>query len=228
MAVTGSGADDSPPVPPKVLTVDDDEHTPPCPAGVDIHTWATVANMPGKEGAQQRDRLTKAVATKAKKKPLKPRKPTSALNKKKKKRKRRKGGVYYNYLALQRAKKKQQDDTHVSGPGTGQRKLDPARRRPGMVAMREIRHYQKTTEVLLRRLPFARLVREVQMHVYEDPKYHAFRWKAEALHALQEAAEGFLVNLLEDCNLMAMHTRRITIMSRDLQLVRRVRRLTFG
>jgi histone H3/H4 len=94
--------------------------------------------------------------------------------------------------------------------------------------MREIRHYQKTTEVLLRRLPFGRLVREVQTHIHEDPKFHAFRWKAEALHALQEAAEGFLVNLLEDCNLMALHTRRITIMARDLQLVRRVRRLTFG
>jgi len=131
--------------------------------------------------------------------------------------------VHYQYF---HSKKKR---ARLEGEGAGGQKKEPQpRRRPGQVAMREIRHYQKTTEVLLRRLPFQRLVREVQLHIHDDPKFHGFRWKAEALHALQEAAEGFLVNLLEDCNLMALHTRRITIMVRDLQLVRRVRRLTFA
>jgi len=148
---------------------------------------------------------------------------SAAKGKGKKGKKGKRPKVHYQYY---HSKKKR---ARLEGEGGGGQKKEPQqRRRPGQVAMREIRHYQKTTEVLLRRLPFQRLVREVQLHTHEDVKFHGFRWKAEALHALQEAAEGFLVNLLEDCNLMALHTRRITIMVRDLQLVRRVRRLTFA
>lgn len=71
----------------------------------------------------------------------------------------------------------------------------PKRRyRPGTVALREIRHLQRTTNLLLRKLPFARLVRELQSPFTKQP----FRWQAEALLALQEAAEAHLVRLFED------------------------------
>ncbi|KAL3145122.1 histone H3-like centromeric protein hH3v [Trebouxia sp. C0009 RCD-2024] len=93
------------------------------------------------------------------------------------------------------------------------------RYRPGTVALREIRRYQRTTDLLIRKLPFARLVRELTNDVAPEP----FRWTAEGLLALQEATEDFLVHLLEDCNLCAIHAKRVTIMPKDMQLARRIR-----
>ncbi|KAK9845297.1 hypothetical protein WJX81_002711 [Elliptochloris bilobata] len=91
--------------------------------------------------------------------------------------------------------------------------------RPGTVALREIRRYQRSTELLIRKLPFARLCREITNNVAPEP----FRWTAEALLAMQEATEDFMVHLLEDCNLCAIHAKRVTIMPKDLQLARRIR-----
>lgn len=93
------------------------------------------------------------------------------------------------------------------------------RYRPGTRALQEIRKYQKSTELLIRRAPFARLVREISHNLTPEP----FRWTAEALLALQEATEDFMVHLFEDCNLCAIHAKRITIMPKDLQLARRIR-----
>lgn len=95
----------------------------------------------------------------------------------------------------------------------------PHRYRPGTVALREIRKYQRSTELLIRKLPFARLCREITNNLAPEP----FRWTAEALLALQEATEDFLVHLLEDTNLCAIHAKRVTIMPKDLQLARRIR-----
>ena len=85
--------------------------------------------------------------------------------------------------------------------------VKPRRYRPGTVALREIRKYQKSTELLLRKLPFARLVREIANMLTSDP----MRWTAEALLALQDATEDFMVHLFEDCNLCAIHAKRVTI-----------------
>jgi len=93
------------------------------------------------------------------------------------------------------------------------------RSRPGTVALREIRKYQRSSELLLRRLPFSRLVREIQI----DFTGKQFRWQANALMALQEAAEFHLVHLFEDANLCAIHAKRVTIMPKDMQLARRIR-----
>ena len=93
------------------------------------------------------------------------------------------------------------------------------RYKPGTVALREIRKYQKSTELLLRRLPFARLVKEISNDYTRD----SFRWTAEGVMALQEATEDFLVHLFEDCNLCAIHAKRVTIMPKDIQLARRIR-----
>lgn len=100
----------------------------------------------------------------------------------------------------------------------------PHRFRPGTVALREIRKYQKSTELLIRKLPFARLVREITNQVAPEP----FRWTAEAFLALQEATEDFMVTLLEETNLCAIHARRVTIMPKDLQLARRIRGPVLG
>ncbi|CAM6040398.1 unnamed protein product [Sphagnum compactum] len=95
----------------------------------------------------------------------------------------------------------------------------PHRWKPGTKALKEIRHYQKTCDLLIRRLPFARLVKEITAQ-YSDV---VTRWTAEALTALQEATEDYMVHLFEDTNLCAIHAKRVTIMPKDLQLARRLR-----
>lgn len=94
----------------------------------------------------------------------------------------------------------------------------PHRYRPGTVALREIRKYQKSTNLLIRKLPFQRLVREVTQKLRVD-----LRFQSTALLALQEAAEAYLISLFEDTNLLAIHAKRVTIMPKDLQLARRIR-----
>ncbi|XP_058942801.1 histone H3, embryonic-like [Pocillopora verrucosa] len=92
--------------------------------------------------------------------------------------------------------------------------------RPGTRALMEIKHYQKTTHLLLRKSPFFRVVREIADKFYQQVE---LRWQATALLALQEAAEAFLVRLFEDANLCAIHAKRVTVMPRDMQLARRIR-----
>ncbi|XP_075395338.1 histone H3.3 type 2-like [Tenrec ecaudatus] len=94
----------------------------------------------------------------------------------------------------------------------------PRRYRPGTVALREIRRYQKSTELLIRKLPFQRLVKEIA----QDLKM-GLRFQSAAIGALQEASEAYLVGLFEDTNLCAIHAKRVTIMAKDMQLARRIR-----
>ena len=94
----------------------------------------------------------------------------------------------------------------------------PHRYRLSTVALREIRRYQKSTELLIRKLPFARLVREVAQDFKTD-----LRFQQEAIAALQEASEAYLVGLFEDTNLCAIHAKRVTIMPKDIQLAHRIR-----
>ncbi|XP_034433714.1 uncharacterized protein LOC117757078 isoform X2 [Hippoglossus hippoglossus] len=86
-----------------------------------------------------------------------------------------------------------------SAPATGGVKK-PHRYRPGTVALREIRRYQKSTELLIRKLPFQRLVREIAQDFKTD-----LRFQSSAVMALQEASEAYLVGLFEDTNLCAIH-----------------------
>ena len=92
------------------------------------------------------------------------------------------------------------------------------RYRPGTLALREIRHYQKKTNLLIKRTPFARLVKEIAQGCMQE-----LRFQNSAIGALQEAAEAYLVGLFEDTNLCAIHAKRITIMPKDIQLARRIR-----
>lgn len=107
-------------------------------------------------------------------------------------------------------------------PATKTTKTTKKRRyKPGTTAMREIRQYQKSTDLLLRKLPFSRLVREIS-ETYIGLSY-GLRWQSNAVMALQEASEAYLVHLLEDTNLCAIHAKRVTIMQKDIQLARRIR-----
>jgi histone H3 len=96
------------------------------------------------------------------------------------------------------------------------------RRKPGVKALQEIRKYQKSTELLIRRLPFQRLVREIAQEHYSRPGL-SFRFQSNAILALQTAAEAYLVSLFEDSNLAALHAQRVTIQPKDLNFARRVR-----
>ena len=94
----------------------------------------------------------------------------------------------------------------------------PHRYRPGTVALREIRTYQKSTELLIRKLPFQRVVREIAESIKSD-----VRFQSSALEALQEASESYLTSVFEDTNLCAIHARRVTITPKDMHLALRIR-----
>lgn len=94
----------------------------------------------------------------------------------------------------------------------------PHRFRPGTVAVREIRKYQKSTDLLIRKLPFQRLVKEIAHEIRADT-----RFQSSAVLALQEATEAYLVGLFEDTNMCAIHANRVTIMEKDVYLARRIR-----
>ena len=90
--------------------------------------------------------------------------------------------------------------------------------RPGTVALREIRKFQKGTELLVQKAPFQRLVRELA-----SAQKEGLRFQSSAVQAIQEATESYVISLLADTNLCAIHTRRVTIQAKDVQLALRLR-----
>eukprot|EP00192_Tetraselmis_astigmatica_P017449 CAMPEP_0117671220 /NCGR_PEP_ID=MMETSP0804-20121206/13206_1 /TAXON_ID=1074897 /ORGANISM="Tetraselmis astigmatica, Strain CCMP880" /LENGTH=140 /DNA_ID=CAMNT_0005479643 /DNA_START=161 /DNA_END=583 /DNA_ORIENTATION=+ len=127
-------------------------------------------------------------------------------------------------LAATAARRKQSNPTKTHRAGAISMSPEAAKAkakkkcRRGTVALREIRRYQRSTELLIRKAPFQRLVRELGGTFSLD-----LRWQASAVMALQEAAEAYLVGLMEDSNLAAIHAKRVTIMPKDMQLARRLR-----
>lgn len=133
----------------------------------------------------------------------------------------------------------QRVNASTASPGTRKK----PRYKPGTVALREIRRYQKSTDLLLLKLPFSRLVCRVPVYICQTgwgtstnapqvrevaynvapASLEGHRWQSQAIQALQEAAEAFLVHLFEDTNLCALHAKRVTIMQKDIQLARRLR-----
>eukprot|EP01116_Phalansterium_solitarium_P003605 TRINITY_DN14419_c0_g1_i1.p2 TRINITY_DN14419_c0_g1~~TRINITY_DN14419_c0_g1_i1.p2 ORF type:complete len:139 (-),score=7.80 TRINITY_DN14419_c0_g1_i1:218-634(-) len=99
------------------------------------------------------------------------------------------------------------------------------RMRPGQLALKEIRKYQSTTENLIRFAPFSRLVREIaQDYTGADTVFNGqLRFHVDAMKAIQEATEAYMVGLFEDTLLCAIHARRVTVFPKDLQLARRLR-----
>ena len=103
----------------------------------------------------------------------------------------------------------------------------PHRYQPGMVALREIRQYQRSTESLIKQTPFQKLIREISQEYRICPDGPGtpsvqVRFQSTAIATLQEAAENYIVGLFEDVNLLAIHARQVTIMPRDIRLALRI------
>ena len=98
------------------------------------------------------------------------------------------------------------------------RLIKPHRYRAGTAALKDIRHFQKTSVLLIRKLPFQRLVRKIAQDFKTD-----LRFQSAAILCLQEAAEAYLVRLFDDANLCAIHAQQVTIIPKDIQLARRIR-----
>ena len=94
------------------------------------------------------------------------------------------------------------------------------RYRPGTLALREIRRYQKSTDLLIKKAPFIRLVKGI---LYGKLGKAEIRMQCIAVEALQEAAEYYITNLFDDANLCALHSKRITVQPKDMQLAMRMR-----
>lgn len=84
--------------------------------------------------------------------------------------------------------------------------------------LKEIRKYQKTGDLLIKKAPFQRLVKSIAKEICPE-----FRFQSNAIIALQESSEAYLIGLLEDTNLCALHAKRVTIMPKDMQLAKRIR-----
>jgi histone H3 len=102
---------------------------------------------------------------------------------------------------------------HISGVKRSQKY------RPGTIALREIRKYQKSTDFLIKKRPFHRLIKEI----LQDKHNAKFRVQKSMLDALQTAAEAYLVDLMNDTNMCALHAKRVTIQAHDMRLARRLR-----
>ena len=98
------------------------------------------------------------------------------------------------------------------------RLIKPHRYRVGTAALKDICHFQGSTALLIRKLPFQRVVREIAQDYKTD-----LQFQSAVVLCLQEATEAYLVRLFDDANLCAIHARRVTIMPRDIQLARRIR-----
>ncbi|KAK0537825.1 histone H3.1 [Tilletia horrida] len=99
----------------------------------------------------------------------------------------------------------------------------PHRYKPGTLALRQIRRYQKSTQLLICKLPFQRLVQQIMQDECKKRRIDTLRIQSGAIGALQEATEAYLVSVLEDANLAAIHARRVTIQPKDMALARRLR-----
>ncbi|KAM4866887.1 histone H3-like centromeric protein A [Thomomys bottae] len=110
-------------------------------------------------------------------------------------------------------------------PSTARRSSRGTSSRRRFIWLKEIQRLQKSTHLLLRKLPFARVAREI---CTKFTRGIDFSWQAQALLALQEAAEAFLVHLFEDAYLLSLHAGRVTLFPKDVQLARRIRGIQEG
>lgn len=103
------------------------------------------------------------------------------------------------------------------------RKKKPFRYRSSRMALRDIRRLQRTTELLIPRRPFQRLIREISETIWKQLGHSDLRFQTASLSALHEASEAYLVGLFEDTNICAVHAKRVTIMPKDMHMARRLR-----
>ncbi|KAL6122573.1 hypothetical protein NUSPORA_00339 [Nucleospora cyclopteri] len=96
----------------------------------------------------------------------------------------------------------------------------PKKFKPGTLALKEIRKYQKSTDLLLRKMTFKRVVREIIRNLDNSVE---LRFQAASFSVLQESTENFLVGMLEDSYRCAIHAKRVTLMPRDINLIYKIK-----
>jgi len=133
----------------------------------------------------------------------------------------KKGGITYHHLhpLVMASKKSKKHASKVDFATHAATKVAPPRRlkaRPGIRALQEIRRYQKSTELLIRKRPFGRLVRQIAEAVAGPWFGNGPKFQISAVHALQEACEKFLVDLFGYANMAAIHGKRVTIQPKDV------------
>ncbi|RHW74286.1 Core histone H2A/H2B/H3/H4/Histone-like transcription factor (CBF/NF-Y) [Trypanosoma brucei equiperdum] len=111
-------------------------------------------------------------------------------------------------ITSKKSKKASKGSDAATGVKTAQRRW-----RPGTVALREIRQFQRSTDLLLQKAPFQRLVREVS-----GAQKEGLRFQSSAILAAQEATESYIVSLLADTNRACIHSGRVTIQPKDIHL----------
>lgn len=124
----------------------------------------------------------------------------------------------WRHMAVKRAPRAQKQMRQNKVAQAARQRRGKKGRKRGTVALKEIRKFQKMTDLLLRKLPFQRLVREIAQDFQPN-----LRFQSSAVRALQESAEAYLVHLFEDTNLCAIHAKRVTIMPKDMLLALRIR-----
>ena len=129
------------------------------------------------------------------------------------------GKKWRRELLKQKMEEEKQKKSQNKGK-IGQKVFKPHRYRPGTVALREIRRYQKSTDLLIPKAPFGRLVREITKELYKGKE---FMWSRFAVEAAQAALEAYLVDIFGDANLCAIHAKRVTLMQKDMYLAMRLR-----
>ena len=122
---------------------------------------------------------------------------------------------------------KKEDMTRIkqastTGIHSGKSRPRKRRYRPGTVALREIMKYQKATELLIRKISFQRLVREVSQQVCLDLGRDPVRYQSTAILALQKASEDFLVRMFAQVQDIAICGKVITIQEKHIQLWKRL------
>uniref|UniRef100_A0A8D2D9V7 Histone H3-like centromeric protein A n=1 Tax=Sciurus vulgaris TaxID=55149 RepID=A0A8D2D9V7_SCIVU len=132
-------------------------------------------------------------------------------------------------MGPRRRSRKPEAPTRRPSPPPGTPRLGASRgsssQRRRNVWLKQIKMLQKSTDLLIRKRPFSRLAREICMKFTRGVD---FNWQAQALLALQEAAEAFLVHLFEDAYLLSLHAGRVTLFPKDVQLARRIRGIEEG
>merc|ERR1712168_1318235 len=104
-------------------------------------------------------------------------------------------------------------------------KKTPIKRKGSSKVMKEIRTLQRSSDLLIRKAPFMRLVKEITISAIGGEEY---RWQGLAVEALQRAAEAYMTSLFEQSNLMALHAKRVTVMPKDVNLVLRIREMNIN
>ncbi|XP_026288585.1 uncharacterized protein LOC113213387 [Frankliniella occidentalis] len=118
-----------------------------------------------------------------------------------------------------RVKAQQQKEESVKKSSSGGMSRRSYHFKNGSRALKEIKFLQRTTNLLIPKASFCRLVKEI----INEMSHNQFRIQSLALSALQEAVEMYIVQFFEDSLLCSLHAKRVTLMVQDCCLMRRLR-----